>query len=1081
MTKQPFPLGGVGAPTWYVATSPTCVGDGTFSQAGPPVVVGLYQNRYGIYRPGDTVEVAVKFGASTSTLTTYTVRDWYGNVVASGTPTFDVNNVMSPGSSFIPGWYRVYLSGTNTDSNYGAAYASTNFAVVPASANLPTLPASKFDFTHGKFMPDGFGWTDAQVAAGAGGPVFNNGVDIIMRACLGIPMGRLSLFGSQTPFNPDGGASDRLTHDNLPYCQGVLHDWYLNPANPNWLDPVRPRPVFMEFPNGGTYDAAYLGICQAYVKNNTVDGSKVYVSSANGSLSGAKIQVFYPNSSTLVETYDNLASGTAAEAAVNGVSNYILIANTGNGQTNVSPTTIGNSCRTGVMQVVSELYPLGVTHYEGPSNEPQLTSNAWILAMKVFSDAVHDGHAGAKAIGPCTVDITTQLDHWRLFLTGGTGYSGGGAYCDEFSFHDYNTTLNGDINQGRANLEGFLSMLNEFGLRNKPLWQTEATGGNSAVIQGPIFFPRRARAVIGRVLLGEQYGIPREKNPYWYDQSHGFWGDPCWLMNADYSLQPQAILLSTLGRETFGQNHHHRIDFGSVTANNLFLGSVYGSPLTGSTAVMVCTSAMPSSTVTLTVNGLPSGGISVVDAFGNVSTVTPSSGLITVNVNEAPTYLRLPAGVTVSVYKVRDWAHNPSPSISATRTSNLLGGVSRAEVADDQFFNFYGGDLNNTGIAFSTIDLPDTCEIKFAGTVSVERILVFCGPSYQAMPAIFTYTVETWDGTSWTTQNTVTKTPAASIHFGDSGNTTGTTYDQYWDEQWVDDVALTGGPLSCKGVRVSVSATSYGGAVDSNANSVGDGWGASVDDPRLTIQEIQVVSATSVSVGTAYDTLIESLSPVGYWKLNETAGATTAVSQVNAPGVNGATSNVTFGRKGLTNGADTAAFFSATSGDAHIAVADSSALHVGDTFSVECWFFTTIESGGQFQKQLIYKAGGGYGLTMNGSVITLVKTGSPDLTVCSATLGLIPYQTYHVVATKTGSTVKMYVNGQDVTGTVTNQTCGNGGTLTFGSAIANAGMTLQKIAVYPSALSASAVAANWVAGVQPVAPANLVSPRVEGG
>lgn len=77
---------------------------------------------------------------------------------------------------------------------------------------------------------------------------------------------------------------------------------------------------------------------------------------------------------------------------------------------------------------------------------------------------------------------------------------------------------------------------------------------------------------------------------------------------------------------------------------------------------------------------------------------------------------------------------------------------------------------------------------------------------------------------------------------------------------------------------------------------------------------------------------------------------------------------------------------------------------------------------------------------------------------------------HHVVATKNGSTVKLYIDTQDVTGTVTNQTLGNHtsgdiwtiGMNYFGSADWFNGW-IDEVAVYPTALSQARITAHWQA------------------
>ena len=77
------------------------------------------------------------------------------------------------------------------------------------------------------------------------------------------------------------------------------------------------------------------------------------------------------------------------------------------------------------MSVVSTLYP-DVSRYES-SNENGVSAEI-AHRMRLFAGAVHAGNTGAKAIGPCSVDInyTQKGSGWDLFLA-----AGGGGFVDE--------------------------------------------------------------------------------------------------------------------------------------------------------------------------------------------------------------------------------------------------------------------------------------------------------------------------------------------------------------------------------------------------------------------------------------------------------------------------------------------------------------------------------------------------------------------------------------------------------------------------------------------------------------------------
>ncbi len=130
--------------------------------------------------------------------------------------------------------------------------------------------------------------------------------------------------------------------------------------------PARPRYMFCQFPNG-TVDSLYIGApsSQQYLHimatNGTLDGSKIYIAAAAGSVSGTKITVYHPDSSTVVETWDNNATNVAAVATINAGSSYIYASivngNSYSSATPQAPTAIGNAYFQGVVSVVQTLYP----------------------------------------------------------------------------------------------------------------------------------------------------------------------------------------------------------------------------------------------------------------------------------------------------------------------------------------------------------------------------------------------------------------------------------------------------------------------------------------------------------------------------------------------------------------------------------------------------------------------------------------------------------------------------------------------------------------------------------------------------
>lgn len=882
MTLQPFPLSdqyGYPSHGWNVPDGGTT--------AVP--VSGVYAHRYNVFYEGQEVKLnsfAYPGGPFTwravQMIPSFNSSKDLGDVVASGN--FDA------GTASI-GFYTTFTLGTfpagsycvlfddlsDTDANYGTSTGRAFFSVLRRRMGFPQvdvdLASTTWSSSRGQYKtPNGFGMSDAQVDAGG---VAQSQCDMVLRSVCSMGVGRVNIVGTNNgKFQPNtgsqtlNGAADFFTNVGGPY--------YLNPR-PAWTDTVRTRQAWVAIPNASnTYDILVISgssgsFAFVYPKTPSVDGSKVFVKATAGTSSGVKVQVYYPDASTLVETFDNQTTGgvTAGTAS----SDYIKAFGAGGtGLTAIStPTAIGNENRNAIINIVQTLGPLGCTRFEGPFNEPtpsaQIAHQFWL-----FADAVNSaGITGAKAIGPTPVAISggslTAIEVYldALAATGLTAND----FC--FAFHDYNSMENSDVNELRYQIEALLIQV----YARFPaieLWQTEA---NYAVPdQTPVFTPAYAKRGVTHQLLWEQYGLPRERNPHWYDGRLGnFFSKPWFVADGTYSLHPVAVLYSVLGQETFRKAFHHRIDFGSVPANAVFSGSVYGTPILGGVAVMWCHSNMPGSTVTLKVlTGSPL-TLTTVDAAGVTGTVSPDgSGLITVTVPEYPMYVRLPAGVTVRVHHVRDWAPPMLPSVSRGRTTTVLGGSTKTELTDDQFKQVDGNTA--TGLAVSSASLPDTAEITFTTNLTpVTHVIAFSGPAIDAQPGLLTYTVQTYNGTTWTTQaiklpdgtygTTLTKTVPASFLHGDGRSSQGTTRDQYARLEWIDDIEFQTPVATFKGFRLNATALTYGGAVDTAADALMSGYGrSSGSDPKLHLQEIMVLSAASPTASGLSAPVVQSAATV---------------------------------------------------------------------------------------------------------------------------------------------------------------------------------------------------------------------------
>jgi hypothetical protein len=1011
---------------------------GNFPASPVPAWHGYFtwptDHKNGIFYPGDTVTMTL----SKSGATDYEVRNYVGTIVSSGSISGTTVTPAPPVGGWDCGWYRLYATGPNTDTNdpsFGNSYGATNFVVI---RDTPGFMRNN---------PDG-----EPIQGG------DDSRNIPARAVLGIGstrtvIGNVSLCDADNPYYPGvapgTGYCGNGMYTALYDAQQFVRFWR--------DDPVRPCETTCSIPYR-TYDQLDISGIRFYCKTGSLNGSQVFVAAGPGSSSGYKVTVSYPDAGTVVETYDNVANGTAMVTAINAASNYLKVFGGGGAITTTAATAIGNAFYNGVVTLVTYLYP-HIKRFDGPSNEPTINAEA-AHCMMLFQAAVHAGHPDAKAIGPCSINL---VQDWAAFAA-----ADGFDYCDELSVHAYNFCTNGDLNLGRSRMEAFMSEMRTYGQEDKPVWVTESTHVFTSVYR--IHHPRRSRVPLLQTLLMEQYGIPKERNQVWYDNSHGFWSYPAWLWNDDGSCVPYAAMYRTLSEELYGTTHHHAIDFGSDAANRIALGSVYSS-VGGSVAVMQLTSHMDDCTVTLAVSGSDN-DLTVVDAWGNESSVSVSGGLAVVPLADIPTYVRLPVGVFVRVAEFRDWGaidwSDPMRSISPL-ASATFSGASSPLIGDQSWQTSYG-----VGVARASATTPDTAELVWTENIDVDRVIVWCGQTWQPWSTLLDFDVQTYDGATWTTRATVTNDTASSFVFGTDYHNAGCWRETYFNEQWVYDVKLPA-TYSALGVRIYARETSYGGEPD---HVSGDGQGQGDSNQHLTIQEIVVPSAsTPAQLAGSYPEEVLADTPVGYWRLGNWTG-TSFPSEVNA--------------LHTTGGVTPTYVEGAISGDYGVralgnpATPNSALLNVGDVFTVEFWWKNIdnysnsfpVAAGYWFSFRVGVAKQPYLGLWMSGDNSQLTD---PIVRASDAAYAAIANDGnwHYIVVTKNGATANFYVDGEDVTQTGTNKTLSSTNH-SVGFGYFDSGQCLDEVAIYNYALSAERVAVHYASSTTKTAvPTNTLAPMLQ--
>ena len=207
----------------------------------------------------------------------------------------------------------------------------------------------------------------------------------------------------------------------------------------------------------------------------------------------------------------------------------------------------------------------------------------------------------------------------------------------------------------------------------------------------------------------------------------------------------------------------------------------------------------------------------------------------------------------------------------------------------------------------------------------------------------------------------------------------------------------------------------------------------------------------------SYRAVVLGDSPRGYWRLGEAAGTVAADTAGSNPGTY--LGGFTLGRPGILSD-NSAVQLNGSTG--YVSVPDSPSLHTGDHFSLELWL-KRIKLSTSVQVEGLFLKGYQLYLTPPGRLVLrkpLVRQiASSNVAITDTT------QFHHVVATKSGAAVKLYVDGVDATSAVSNLTIvDTSGRLAIGAGANTFRGILDEAAVYNYALSAAQVANHFNAG-----------------
>ncbi len=219
---------------------------------------------------------------------------------------------------------------------------------------------------------------------------------------------------------------------------------------------------------------------------------------------------------------------------------------------------------------------------------------------------------------------------------------------------------------------------------------------------------------------------------------------------------------------------------------------------------------------------------------------------------------------------------------------------------------------------------------------------------------------------------------------------------------------------------------------------------------------------------------------VGFFKYNDAVGSTTVADTIGNS--NGTLSgSFTLGQGGIAGGAGDTGLLTASG---QCAVPDVAAQRVVDTFTIEVWIKRSTL--GTLQGIIGGNASGTPALRFQtDNTVQFFKQSVQN--ICSSTVAVTDTSRFHQIAvTKTGATTHLYIDGADVTGTVTNSvmgtTSGHGWQILWDavSSFIGSGATYAYAGLFPTALSAAQIGVHYTEGTTGTAPTNTAVPVISG-
>jgi len=480
----------------------------------------------------------------------------------------------------------------------------------------------------------------------------------------------------------------------------------------------------------------------------------------------------------------------------------------------------------------------GRVRYVELFNEPNFSFSPedYVKRAQPVYDAIKAVDPTVSVLGPAVCGISPKW--YEAFYK-----AGGRTTCDILSVHDYEGHESISPEHWVWKMGELRRIMALYGDEKKPIWQTERAISS---VRGGLLtgLSQAIRISLHRDLLSS-LGVPDDHNSHFYLNQGGYASVPSYVWSNQGPLAA-AMALRCRAAMIGGRAFAGSLEFG-VTGNTLFMGERY-SDASGQTLSLRNIIGAP-----MKVAFACPQPVQVFDAWGNALPAPIEKGVLTLSLEQMPTYVRLDKGANL---RPTPWNWGRNLALGATvsaegKTENDLQNLSNGKLETIHADNPLGGTDGKAIVVLKDFSpqTPARVTLDMGAPKRFNAVIVRGLRADNEFSALLDFDVQARRNGAWKTVSTYTAHIPPSVLAQTADATALTFYGD--DNAWV----LHFSPVSADAIRLVVRRGTFGFAPDDLAHQqVLKAWG-NARPQAASLREIEVYlapanNAATKSVGT---------------------------------------------------------------------------------------------------------------------------------------------------------------------------------------------------------------------------------------